>query len=231
MQAVILAAGRGTRMGGLTEQKPKPLLEIAGKTLLEYKFEVLPYDVDEVIIVVGYLGSAIHDRFGGMWKDKRILYVEQEKIDGTAGALWRTQSVLHDHFLVMMGDDLYSKEDVDRCAALEGWSLVVQETEHMNMGGDVVIGDGGQIIGIEEGDHGGKPGLIGTNLFSLDTHIFDFPMVPKAKDSDEFGLPQTVLAASKASGVQFRAVKSSFWVQITEPGDLVRAEEMLKEGH
>ena len=65
MQAVILAAGRGVRMGALTESTPKPMLQIKGRTLLEYKLAALPEEVDEVIIVVGYLGGMIQSHFGG----------------------------------------------------------------------------------------------------------------------------------------------------------------------
>lgn len=227
MQAVILAAGRGTRMLGLTDSVPKPLLEVAGKTLLEHKFDILPYDIDEIILVVGYMGGVIQKRFGGSYKDKRILYVEQEKIDGTAGALWRARSVLKDTFLVMMGDDIYSQDDANRCIAVDGWTMVVHETEHMNMGGCVIVDKAGDVKDIEEGNHAGKPGLINTNMFSLDTRLFDFPMVPKSAGSDEFGLPQTVLAASKKSGISFKAVTSSFWIQITAPEDLQKAEEIL----
>jgi hypothetical protein len=54
-------------------------------------------------------------------------------------------------------------------------------------------------------------------------------MIPKAEGSPEYGLPQTVVAAAKASGVPFVALPSSFWIQITEPNDLARAEEILKE--
>jgi UDP-N-acetylglucosamine diphosphorylase / glucose-1-phosphate thymidylyltransferase / UDP-N-acetylgalactosamine diphosphorylase / glucosamine-1-phosphate N-acetyltransferase / galactosamine-1-phosphate N-acetyltransferase len=228
MQAVILAAGRGTRMGALTESTPKPLLEVAGKTLLEHKFDMLPYDVNEVIVVVGYLGGEIQKRFGGTYKDKHVFYVEQEKLDGTAGALWRARSIVKDRFLVMMADDLYSKEDADRCIATQGWTMLVERTEHMQQGGNVVTDKKGDIVAIEEGDHGGKLGLISTNLFVLDPRIFDFDLVPKAPGSDEFGLPQTILSASKKSGTPFVAVESTFWLQITEPQDLQKAEEILQ---
>ena len=87
MQAVILAAGRGTRMKELTENSPKALLEVAGRPLLQYALDTLPNDVDEVVIIVGYLGGMIHDRFGPEYYGKRLLYVEQEELNGTAGAL------------------------------------------------------------------------------------------------------------------------------------------------
>jgi NDP-sugar pyrophosphorylase family protein len=227
MQAVILAAGRGTRMGSLTDSKPKPLLEVAGKTLLEHKFDMLPYDVDEVIIIVGYLGGEIHDRFGGSYKDKRVLYVEQERITGTAGALWQAKSVLHDRFLVMMGDDLYAKQDADRCIAMQGWMMLVQKTQEMHQGGKVILDKKGNITDIKEGDHGGESGFENTGLFALDTRIFDFDLIPKAPGSEEFGLPQTVLAASKKGNIVFSAMESTFWIQITAPEDLKKAEELL----
>ena len=54
MKAIILAAGRGTRMGNLTEEIPKPMLLYKGKNLIEYKIDILPEEINEVLIVVGY---------------------------------------------------------------------------------------------------------------------------------------------------------------------------------
>lgn len=214
-------------MKDLTSAVPKPMLKVAGKTLLEYKFENLPYDVDEIILVVGYLGSMIHDHFGGMYRDKRILYIEQDELNGTAGALWCAQSVLRDRFLVMMGDDLYAKEDADRCIAINGWTMLVEQTEHMRAGGRIIVDENETIVAIEEGDHHGEPGLMNTNMFALDPRIFDFPMVPKAAGSSEYGLPQTVLAAAKQGNIPFSAVKSTFWFQITDPEDLKKVPQFL----
>jgi NDP-sugar pyrophosphorylase family protein len=230
MQAVILAAGRGTRMGKLTEGTPKPLLQVAGKTLLEYELDVLPESVDEIIIVVGYKGSAIQQYIGGFYKEKRILYIEQEELDGTAGALWRVKDVLKDKFIVLMADDLYDAKDIERCARGENWILFVEHLDHMQQGGNVTVDANGNVLDIVEGmSHAGKPGLIGTNMFLLDTRLFDYQKVLKAPDSQEYGLPQTVLAASKQGNIPFHVVKSKSWFQITRPEDLQKAEEMLKK--
>jgi NDP-sugar pyrophosphorylase family protein len=227
MQAVILAAGRGTRMGQLTENTPKPLLEVAGETLLEQKFDTLPRDVDEVIVVVGYLGSAIHDRFGGIYKDKHILYIEQEKIDGTAGALWRAKQILHDRFLVLYADDIYAPSDMEVAAAATDWTLFALEME-LGSAAKVVSDKKGNISAIlEREEHEGGKGYVNTGLYTFDTRLFDFPMVPKSIGSDEFGLPQTALAASKASGIPFVIAPATSWLQITVPEDLQKAEEML----
>ncbi|HTR18426.1 MAG TPA: nucleotidyltransferase family protein [Candidatus Paceibacterota bacterium] len=227
MQAVILAAGRGTRMKELTETTPKALLPLGNKTLLEYEFDALPDEVDEVIVIVGYLGSLIHERFGGEWNGKKIFYVEQDKLDGTAGALWRAKDILHDRFVVMMSDDLYARSDVENCIREKDWALLVQHRDEIRSKGKVEVNKRGEVIGVTEGDHGAVPGFLSTNLFMLDSRIFQCPMVPKAPGSEEFGLPQTAIQAAQMLGIPFRAVKTDKWLEITSPEDLKKAREML----
>jgi NDP-sugar pyrophosphorylase family protein len=232
MQAVILAAGRGTRMVELTESVPKPMLDVAGKPLLEYKFEALPDEVDEVILIVGYLGSVIQKHFGGNFAGKRILYVEQEELDGTAGALWQAKDLLHDRFLVMMGDDIYASEDIKAVIA-EGdcWRLLVQELSEMHRAGRVELDAEGYITDIIESSKEDElreaKGLASTNLFLLDARLFGAPLIPKHEGSLEYGLPQTVVAASKSLGIRFEPVYTDKWIQITAPKDLIMAAEIL----
>lgn len=228
MQAVILAAGRGTRMGALTDTMPKPMLQVLGKSLIEHKLDVLPDTVDEVIIVIGYRGDFIRATFGDSFGGRRIRYVVQEELDGTMGALALARPYLTDRFIVMMGDDLYAREDIDASFASPDWTVLVQSTDSMGAGGRMVMDDTGHIVAIEEGDHTGKPGLMNTNMLALDPRVFDYPMVPKTAGSTEYGLPQTVLAASLASGIPLRAIEATFWFQITAPEDLVRAEEVVR---
>lgn len=227
MQAVILAAGKGTRMKALTQSVPKPMLQVLGKTLIEHKLDALPESVDEVILIIGYQGHVIREHFGDSYKGRTIRYVTQEELNGTMGALALASPYLTERFVVMMGDDIYAKEDIEACLAAPGWSVLVEETERMGAGGRMVMDEARNIVAIEEGDHTGKPGLMNTNLLALDPTLFSYPLVPKAPGSDEYGLPQTVVAASQASGIPLRAVPATFWIQVTAPEDLARAEAIL----
>lgn len=228
MQAVILAAGKGTRMGDATLEIPKPLLEVNGKTLLEHKFDAMPAGVDEIIVVIGWMGIQIQERFGESYRGIRMRYVEQEVLDGTMGALSCAKNILRGRFLVMMGDDIYAREDMDKCLRhTDGWSLVVHKTNSARAGGAVVFDSEEKILAVKEGEHEGER-FTSTNLFSLDTHIFDFPMVPKAEGSREFGLPQTALAAAASLGIPLYAVATSFWIQVTSQSDLEHASVALR---
>ena len=228
MQSVILAAGRGTRMKELTADTPKSLLQVAGRPLLQYILDALPDEVDEVIIVVGYLGGMIHDRFGPEYFGKRLLYVEMEDLHGTAAALWCAKDILKERFLVLMGDDIYGADDVAKIARAKQWAMGVQEARLLGEGGRIVTDKQGRITKIVEGEHGGTPGVVSTNLFCLDTRIFSCKMVPKAPGSPEFGLPQTVLAAADSLKIPLEAITATSWIQISRPEDLQKAEELLK---
>ncbi|MDB5195465.1 MAG: graD2 [Parcubacteria group bacterium] len=229
MQAVILAAGRGTRMGALTDSLPKPMLRVAGKTLLEHKFDILGPEFHEIILIIGYQGELIQNAFGDSYKGMPIRYLMQEELDGTMGALALARPHLSERFVVMMGDDIYAAEDLISAISVSDWAMLLEDMEHMASGGRIITDASGEVIDIEEGDHRGQLGLFNTNLFVLDPRIFEYPMVPKAAGSHEYGLPQTVLAASKALEIPLQSVLTTQWIQITAPEDIVRAETLIED--
>lgn len=223
-----MAAGRGSRMGTLTEKTPKPMLEVAGKTLLEHKFDVLPDVVDEIVLVVGYLQEVIRERFGDAYEGRKVQYVTQKNfVGGTMDALSQAHGILHGRFFVMNGDNIYSGVDMQNCLQYE-WATVVEKTEELGYAANVIAKEDGTVLDIIESSyHTGGPGLGNLNLYLFDTRLFDYPLIPKGPRSSEVGLPQTAVAASKTSGIEFKIVPATFWVQIKDPSDLKRAEKEL----
>lgn len=213
-------------MGDLTKDTPKPMLRVAGKTILEHKFDALPEAVDEIVLIVGYLQEKIRAHFGSEYDGKRITYVEQPELRGTADALWRAKDVLHERFIVLMGDDIYAAEDIEACLAEEGWVMLVTHIASARAGGAISVRDE-RIVDVAEGEHA-EGSMLGTNLYVLDTRVFQYPMIPKAPGSEEFGLPQTVVAASVQSGIPFKSVRATRWIQITTPEDIAEAESLLQ---
>src|SRR3989344_1124817 len=115
MQAVIMAAGKSTRTYPLTLTRPKPLLPIANKPLLEHTLDNLHGTADEIILIVGYKKEMIRDKFGKSYKGMRLRYVNQKEQLGTGHALLMAKPFITGRFIVMAGDDLYSKQDIKAC--------------------------------------------------------------------------------------------------------------------
>lgn len=112
MKIVIMAGGKGTRIATVTDQVPKPMIPIDGKPILEYQIETLTKQgYKDIILVVGHMGSVIHDYFGnGEHYGANIEYITEEQPLGTAGALFFLREVITEDFLLLNGDIIF---DVD----------------------------------------------------------------------------------------------------------------------
>ena len=136
MQAVLLAAGKGSRLRPLTDVVPKPLVKVAGKPVLFYLMDSLPF-INEFIIVVGHLGDQVQKMVGPEYAGKPVHYVRQHTLDGTAGALKVAVPHLKMDFLVFNTDDLYSPKDIARLS--EKPSILVKEMDDVRCCAEVVL--------------------------------------------------------------------------------------------
>lgn len=224
MQAVILAAGKGTRMRPLTYEIPKPMVPIKGKPILEYTINSLPDIIDEIIMIVGYLGYHIEEYFGSEFNNKKIQYVEQEELLGTAHALHCAKDSLKDEkFLVCMGDDLYLKSDIEEMLK-HNLAILVKEVEPPHKYGVLEFDANNNLINIIEDLTENYPSnLVNTGLYTLDKRFFDYEMAP-IKNGQEFGLPQTLMKLVKDSN-NVKMVKANFWMPLGNEEDIKKARE------
>ena len=103
-------------MRPLTDTRPKPMILVLGKPLLEYTFTALPDEIDEVILVVRYLGDKIKEHFGDNFLGKKIVYTEGSEL-GTAYSFLSAQAYLNKEkrFLFLYGDECPNAEDIKKC--------------------------------------------------------------------------------------------------------------------
>ena len=106
MQVVILAGGKGTRLGDLTRSVPKPMVPLAGKPIIQYQIELARRcGFTQLILLTGHLGEVIENYFGdGRDWGVSIRYCRESVPLGTAGALKEIEDCLEDDFLVFYGD-------------------------------------------------------------------------------------------------------------------------------
>jgi len=224
MQAVILAAGRGVRMGSLTSETPKPLLIVAGKTLLEHKLDVLPPIVDEVVIVIGYLGEKIRERLGKRYGRLPIRYVQDKQLGGTAKALAAAKGVLGERFLVLMGDDLYSAKDLEIMTTHNFAIGAFRQTGVCRPAAAIYLNEDQSVKDIVESVSDTSPRLVNTGVYALQREFLEEEPV-LIPGRGEYGLPQTLVKTARRFSL--KVVPFEFWFPITVPEDLKAAERIF----
>lgn len=190
-------------MGDLTKEVPKPMLNYEGKNLLERKLEILPENTEEIIFVIGYLGEKIVAYFGDEHNGIPIRYVKQDEMKGTAHALWLCKDLLDGAFMVLMGDDLYGKDDLEKLSQIKSdeWAVLAYPDSPGVKAGKIVKDENGNLVEIYEDFEGTSPyNLIYTGVCVLTPQVFTRPMFQLS--NGEYGLPQsfTQFAKEKTSG-------------------------------
>lgn len=227
MQAVILAAGRGTRLQPLTDATPKALVDIGGETLLEHLLLALPKEIHEIIIVVGHLGDHIEKRIGSAWHGKAVCYVTQSTLDGTGSALHLVKDLIHGTFLVVNGDDLYGAPDLSRLIAHPLailLSLSDTPVEHA-----ALVGTDGRFMGLETRPPMSEPQRRVCGAYVLDERFFKYPLAKiPVRDHQEFSLPHTLVELAKDAVVRIEF--ADYWRPVGTAAELERVRTEVLTG-
>jgi bifunctional UDP-N-acetylglucosamine pyrophosphorylase/glucosamine-1-phosphate N-acetyltransferase len=222
MQAVILAAGKSTRTYPLTVNRPKPLLKVLDKTMLEHNLDQLHGLVDEVIIIVGFKKDMIIERFGSFYKGMKLLYAEQKEQLGTGHALMAAKEFLKGKFIALNGDDLYARVDIARLIEHD-YAMLVQEVEDVTRFGAVVV-EADKVKKIVE-----KPDTNISKYANIGAYVFDpdvFAIELEKTERGEFELTDYVTAIAKMGKMEYEVVKG-YWLSVGYPWNYLEANVAL----
>lgn len=210
MDAVVMAAGLGTRLRPHTLTTPKPLLPVQGRPMLDWALGALPRSVDRVIVVVHYLADQVRAYLENQSRFKDWVTVFQEEPRGTGDALRGCRQHLRsERFLAVNGDDLYSAEDLGRLASCEA-GLLVHAVDEPRRFGIAFQKPDGSLDRLEE-----KPNLEGRRLANTGAYLFPrrvFDIELTLSPRGEYEVTEYVTKLAAAGRVD--VIEASFWLPI-----------------
>ncbi len=195
MKAVILAAGRGNRMQPLTDLVPKPLVAIRGKTFIARTIEALlgSGQVDELIIVVGYLGDQIIKFVAENYPKVSTRFVVQKELAGTGKALELVRPFIYpeERFVVCYTDEYFTTEDVNKCLAHE-FSWISLRVKHPERSALPVLGPDGRVMSVVEKPERPSSDRVLGGAMVVSGRIFDY-QVPPHRSTGEYHLAEMMI--------------------------------------
>ncbi len=224
MQAIILCGGLATRLGETAKTLPKILLEIAGKTVLEWQIHLLKdADVTEVVLASGHLHDVLYERVGEVYAGMRIRYAKEEKRLGTGGAVQNAmKQVETSPFFVLNGDILIGNFSLREMLTQfhEGMAgiLLSVHVSDIRPYGEIVSDSNGKIQAFREKQPIQRAGYVNGAIYLFDQSIADaFP-----KGQAVFSLERDVFPfVSNLYALQTDAD----WIDIGVPERLAYARE------
>ncbi|MCW3977114.1 MAG: NTP transferase domain-containing protein [Candidatus Bathyarchaeota archaeon] len=228
MKALVLAAGEGSRLGGLTRRKPKALLRIAGMVMLRRILHGLKEaGVQDVWIVVGYKADMIRGEIGESYADLNIQFVEAKHWKkGNLYSLLAAEEIFQQNFLLCMCDHIFdpgiprslSNNKVEKAVVLAVERVSEQDTKILEQNGKIV--DIGKKISQSNV-------AIDTGFFLCSPKIFDY-----ANEAAQHGAKEVadcVRAAARNGDTHIVDVSGHLWADIDTKQDLDRAKRLIVE--
>ncbi len=219
------------RLWPLTETRPKPLLPIANKPILQRTIEALVEGgVSQIVLVINYKGEAVRKRFGdgGSLKCK-IEYAKQKAPKGTADAVAAAEAELRgeDRFVVAYGDDYYDKQSIkdflSRAEHSAGITMATAKVDDASQFGTIEANDG-RVARIREKLPRREPGLVNAGLYLMNESIFSSIKETQRSKRGEFELTDSLrIMIGSGETVNSNLLDEGRWLGISYPWDLLEA--------
>ncbi len=231
MKAVVLAAGKGERLRPLTDDRPKVVLKVANRPVIEYVLENLDPFVDEFILIVRYKKEKVMETLGDEFNGKPITYVDQLPGEGTAKAIESAREHVGDEeFIVANGDIYFEVEGIKDLLSVfrrEGAdaAVLVKHFDDLRHFGRVDV-EGTRVTGVTEKPEAGG-GYANLGLYIFKPGVFEFIEKTALSSRGEYEITDTLNLMLEAGRKVVYAVYSSYWNDIGRPWNLLELNEYL----
>ncbi|MFB6297501.1 MAG: sugar phosphate nucleotidyltransferase [Salinirussus sp.] len=226
MQGVVLAAGEGTRLRPLTADRPKGLVEVAGQPILSHCFETLAsLGAEEFVVVIGYRGDRIVDRYGDSFCGRPVSYVRQDDREGLADAVLTARPAVDGDFLVVNGDNVYDASlspVVSRHRETGADATVLLDTVPAERAGraGVFERDDGELVGLVEKPAEAPSREVPRGLYAFSPRIFSACERIDRADTGEFELTDAIDRLVAAEDARVEVVELDGWAKnVNTPAD------------
>jgi bifunctional UDP-N-acetylglucosamine pyrophosphorylase/glucosamine-1-phosphate N-acetyltransferase len=226
MKAVVVAAGRGTRMRPLTDTRPKPLVPVAGTPLVEHVLDAAAPHVDGFVVVVGYGADQVRERVGAEHAGVPVEYVTQDEQLGTAHAVQQAKGLVDERFLVLNGDVVFDRGLVAGLADADGAAMAVKTVDDPSAFG-VVDTDGDRVTGIVEKPDDPPSNLANLGLYAFPPAVFDHIADLELSERGEYEITDAVASLVEAGRRVTAVEQDGLWLDVGRPWDLLDASEHL----
>jgi len=229
MKCVILAAGEGNRMHPLTYTRPKVMLPIAGKPILEWNLlNARAAGLKEFIFIVSYKSEMVREYFGdGKKWNVKIRYVNQGKAMGTAHAIGTVIPFVND-FVVLSGDTIFGVNDIKQIAQKGTKIGLVMIDNPIDYG--VVELKGKRVMKIHEKMEHPLSKIINAGIYHFNKKIFDVIQKTEKSSRGEFEITDSINMLVSKESVEGVYLKE--WRDVVYPWHLLDAnEEVVKKIH
>jgi UDP-N-acetylglucosamine diphosphorylase/glucosamine-1-phosphate N-acetyltransferase len=226
-KAVILAAGEGTRMHPLTYTRPKVMLPIAGKPILEHLLLAMKQvGIQDFIFICGYHDEIIRNYFGNGRKwNVDIQYTNQRKQLGTADALRMVEGSINEDFLMANGDVMIESQDIQHLIEKTGNVMsVIERQEVANLG--VIEGQDGRIIRIYEKMAEPPSHLANAGIYLFTPDIFEAIGKTDKSVRGEYEITDSIQILIDSGKPVFYHIINK-WLDLSYPWDLLTANEII----